>query len=173
MQAAFNRDQRVALLRGGLLVDDHAPYAVTLMYRSWPPVNAREHHAVQPNIGEITIGDQACNKASHCPVVGSALNWQGQPQLQLQLASSSPAIRHLICVVSLIFSLPLSRQISSLGFHRLLWGFGCFVAYRPVEGFLRVASNIRVAGHRKGLWSKGRLATPQMDASPDSGSMRN
>src|SRR3981081_2746683 len=41
--------------------------------------------------------------ASHCPVVGSALNWQGQPQLQLQLTTSSPAIRHLIFVGSLIF----------------------------------------------------------------------
>jgi hypothetical protein len=37
------------------------------------------------------------------PVVGSALNWQGQPQLQLQLPTSSPAIRHLIFVGSLIF----------------------------------------------------------------------
>jgi hypothetical protein len=35
--------------------------------------------------------------------VGSALNWQGQPQLQLQLANSSPAIRHLIFAGSLIF----------------------------------------------------------------------
>src|ERR1700675_3799982 len=42
-------------------------------------------------------------KASHCPVVGSALNWQGQPQLQLQLENSSPTIRHLICVGSPIF----------------------------------------------------------------------
>jgi hypothetical protein len=44
-------------------------------------------------------------KASQRPVVGSALNWQGQPQLQLQLANSSPAIRHLIFVGSLIFLL--------------------------------------------------------------------
>jgi hypothetical protein len=43
--------------------------------------------------------------ASHWPVVGSALNWQGQPQLQLQLTTSSPAIRHLIFVGSLIFPL--------------------------------------------------------------------
>src|SRR5258708_7511856 len=41
--------------------------------------------------------------ASQCPVVGSALNWQGQPQLQLQFTISSPAIRHLIFVGSLIF----------------------------------------------------------------------
>src|SRR6266481_3678120 len=44
-------------------------------------------------------------KASQRPVVGSALNWQGQPQLQLQLANSSPAIRHLIFVGSPIFLL--------------------------------------------------------------------
>jgi hypothetical protein len=42
-------------------------------------------------------------KASQRPGVGKALNWQGQPQLQLQLAASSPAIRHLIFVGSLIF----------------------------------------------------------------------
>jgi hypothetical protein len=45
--------------------------------------------------------------ASHCPVVGSALNWHGQPQLQLQLTTSSPAIRHLVFVGSLIFFLVL------------------------------------------------------------------
>jgi hypothetical protein len=44
-------------------------------------------------------------KASQRPVVGSALNWQGQPQLQLQLANSSPAIRHLIFVGSPVFLL--------------------------------------------------------------------
>src|SRR5690348_2581058 len=42
---------------------------------------------------------------SHRPVVGSALNWQGQPQLQLQLTTCSPAIRHLILAASLIFLL--------------------------------------------------------------------
>ena len=42
---------------------------------------------------------------SHRPVVGSALNWQGQPQLQLQLTTCSPAIRHVILVASLIFLL--------------------------------------------------------------------
>jgi hypothetical protein len=30
------------------------------------------------------------------PLVGSALNWQGQPQEQLQLAISGPCIRQLI-----------------------------------------------------------------------------
>src|SRR5260370_40938328 len=44
-------------------------------------------------------------KASQRPVVGSALNWQGQPQSQLQLANSSPAIRHLILVGSPMFLL--------------------------------------------------------------------
>src|SRR6059036_2220887 len=32
--------------------------------------------------------------ASHWPLVGSALNWQGQPQAQLQLVISSPASLH-------------------------------------------------------------------------------
>jgi hypothetical protein len=51
--------------------------------------------------------------ASQRPVVGNALNWQGQPQLQLQLANSSPAIRHLIFFGSLIFYLPITvRQRS-------------------------------------------------------------
>src|SRR5437879_1669665 len=38
--------------------------------------------------------------ASHRPVVGKALNWQGQPQAQLQFATSSPAIRHLVLVAA-------------------------------------------------------------------------
>jgi hypothetical protein len=50
--------------------------------------------------------------ASQCPVVGSALNWQGQPQLQLQLTTCSPAIRHLIFVGSLIFLLLQPRAFS-------------------------------------------------------------
>src|ERR1700757_1231177 len=50
-------------------------------------------------------------RASQCPVVGGALNWQGQPQLQLQLPTSSPAIRHLIFVGSLIFLLLASRLV--------------------------------------------------------------
>jgi hypothetical protein len=57
-------------------------------------------------------------KASQRPVVGNALNWQGQPQLQLQLAASSPAIRHLIFVGSLIFLLlHLATKHSSLKSH--------------------------------------------------------
>jgi hypothetical protein len=51
--------------------------------------------------------------ASQCPVVGSALNWQGQPQLQLQFTTSSPAICHLIFVGSLIF----------FSFHHIQFGF--------------------------------------------------
>jgi hypothetical protein len=47
----------------------------------------------------------ALTALGHRPVVGSALNWQGQPQLQLQLTTCSPAIRHLILVASLIFLL--------------------------------------------------------------------
>src|SRR5262245_35922745 len=50
--------------------------------------------------------------ASQCPVVGSALNWHGQPQLQLQLTTCSPAIRHLIFVGSLIFLLLQPRAFS-------------------------------------------------------------
>src|SRR5262245_40931846 len=67
MLAAFDCHQRVALLLGGLLVDDHAPYPVALMYRSRPPVNAREDHAAQPGIGEITIRDQTRNKSFAAP----------------------------------------------------------------------------------------------------------
>jgi hypothetical protein len=51
--------------------------------------------------------------ASHCPVVGSALNWQGQPQLQLQLTTSSPAIRHEVFVDSLIFLLQYHAELIS------------------------------------------------------------
>src|SRR6266481_4931050 len=49
---------------------------------------------------------------SHRPVVGSALNWQGQPQLQLQLTTCSPAIRHLILVGVLIFLLRFTAYLA-------------------------------------------------------------
>src|SRR5260221_8268737 len=53
--------------------------------------------------------------ASQCPVVGSALNWQGQPQLQLQFTISSPAVRHLIFVGSLIFFYSFTKLYRFLG----------------------------------------------------------
>src|ERR1700756_5698332 len=62
-------------------------------------------------------------RASHCPVVGSALNWQGQPQLQLQLTTSSPAIRHLIFVGSLIVLLLHNAAPPSKGMSRRDWVF--------------------------------------------------
>src|SRR5215472_12627894 len=56
-------------------------------------------------------------KASQRPVVGSALNWQGQSQLQLQLANSSPAIRHVICVGSPVFCCFMSPLLPIKGCH--------------------------------------------------------
>ena len=50
-------------LERNTLVDDHAPYTIALMCRSWPPVDAGEHHAVQSGIAEISVGDQARNKS--------------------------------------------------------------------------------------------------------------
>jgi hypothetical protein len=46
MLATIESDQRVALLLTGLFVDDRAPHAVALMYRSRPPIKASETHAV-------------------------------------------------------------------------------------------------------------------------------
>src|ERR1700758_3733612 len=57
-------------------------------------------------------------RASQCPVIGRALNWQGQPQLQLQFATSSPAIRHEVFVGWLILLLLHSRLLPGNGNRR-------------------------------------------------------
>src|SRR5271169_1259066 len=49
---------------------------------------------------------------SHMPFVGSALNWQGQPQAQLQLTTSSPAILHLILFIGLASRTPQYRHFA-------------------------------------------------------------
>src|SRR5271167_512042 len=53
--------------------------------------------------------------ASHRPLVGSALNWQGQPHAQSQLTTSSPTILHL----TLLMAKPLNGKQP-----RELWGVG-------------------------------------------------
>ena len=46
---------------------------------------------------------------SHCPLVGRALNWQGQPHAQLQLPISSPLMRHAGLVGAVMNVLPLDH----------------------------------------------------------------
>jgi len=57
MLAAVQSNQCLALLLAGLFVDDRAPHAVALMYRSGPPVKASETHAVQSGIAKISVAD--------------------------------------------------------------------------------------------------------------------
>jgi hypothetical protein len=39
-------DQRLSLLVGGLFIDNGAPYAVALVYRTGPPDGASKTHAI-------------------------------------------------------------------------------------------------------------------------------
>src|SRR5437763_8866397 len=49
---------------------------------------------------------RAATRASHRPVVGSALNWQGQPHAQLHVATSSATIRHEVFVAVAVITPP-------------------------------------------------------------------
>jgi hypothetical protein len=57
MLTAVQRNQRLALLLGSLSVDNRAPQTVALMYRSRPPVKARETHAVQSGVAKISVAN--------------------------------------------------------------------------------------------------------------------
>lgn len=66
-------------------------------------------------------------RASQRPVVGSALNWQGHPQAQLQLAISSPDILQDVVAMSHLLSdvLSLRPDFSRGGAWSLLAAVGC------------------------------------------------
>jgi hypothetical protein len=57
MLTAVKSDQCLALLLGGLFVDDRAPHAIALVYRSRKPVEASETHRVQSGVAEISVAD--------------------------------------------------------------------------------------------------------------------
>jgi arsenate reductase len=66
--------------------------------------------------------------ARQSPLVGSALNWQGQPQLQLQLVRLSPRIRHSVKAMAVsfgagrsIFPLPIEPEAKCSAWH-VRWG---------------------------------------------------
>src|SRR6516225_8428042 len=62
--AAFDRDVRITLLPGGVLVNDHATYAVAFMDRSWPAVDARKHYVVQSSTAKYPLLIRHVTKAS-------------------------------------------------------------------------------------------------------------
>jgi hypothetical protein len=102
---AVESNQRVALLLACLFVDNRAPHAVALKYRSRPPIKASETHSVQSGIAKISVSNLPRYKGLAVPGRRHRIKLAGTAQLQLQLASSSPASRHLIFVGSLIFVL--------------------------------------------------------------------
>ena len=56
--------------------------------------------SVEGRVSEVALVNPPATKASHRPVVGRALNWQGHPQAQLQLAISSPEMLHWVFAMS-------------------------------------------------------------------------
>ena len=88
--AAQKRFDGRALRRRSLLVDDVEGLAVAFVHRAWKPQDAGEDDAVEGVSPKWPLSIRHATKASQRPVVGSALNWHGHPQAQLQLPISSP-----------------------------------------------------------------------------------
>ena len=57
MLTAGQSDECLPLLLGGLFIDNGAPHAVALVYRTGPPNDGSETHAVQPSVAEISVVD--------------------------------------------------------------------------------------------------------------------
>src|SRR5258708_12695652 len=57
MLTAGQSDKCLPLLLGGLFIDNGAPHAVALVYRTGPPNDGSETHAVQPSVAEISLVD--------------------------------------------------------------------------------------------------------------------
>src|SRR5215475_4650883 len=55
--SAVECQQRLALGRGGVLVDDHVADAIALMDGTWPPENARESHTIELGMPEMSLAD--------------------------------------------------------------------------------------------------------------------
>src|SRR5438132_5161 len=96
-------------------------------------------------------------RASQFPVVGRALNWQGQPQAQLQLPISSPAIRHSVPVAALIRHPPVWPISGRL--YR--------AASRPVAGLVAQSTTRYNSGAAKEAGKCPRVTfAPDRDAEP-------
>ena len=48
---------------------------------------------VEPDVAEMPLVDPHGHRRTAVRLLGSALNWQGQPQSQLQVLSSGPSMR--------------------------------------------------------------------------------
>ena len=88
--AAQDLQQRVALLRRGALVDDglaprRGPHGWRRARRTCRRPSGRPAH-----VAEMPLSMRIATAARQLPFVGRALNWQGQPQSQLQVVISGP-----------------------------------------------------------------------------------
>src|SRR5260221_5237159 len=69
MLPAGQSDECLPLLLRGLFIDNGAPHAVALVYRTRPPDDGSETHAFQPAVAEISVADLPCS--SGFPLPGS------------------------------------------------------------------------------------------------------
>jgi hypothetical protein len=67
MLAAGQSDHYLSLLRSGLFIDNRAPHAVALVYRTRQPDYAGETNTVQPGVAEISLVDLTCSNAFTSP----------------------------------------------------------------------------------------------------------
>jgi hypothetical protein len=73
MLTAVESNHCLALIRGGLLIDDRTPHAVALVYRTRPPDDASETHAVQPGVAGPRVAAEG-NSASE--TIGGTIDVQ-------------------------------------------------------------------------------------------------
>jgi hypothetical protein len=67
MLTALQSGQCLALIRGRPFVDDRAPHAVALVYRTRPPDDGSKTHVVQPGVAEISLVDLPCSSGFTLP----------------------------------------------------------------------------------------------------------
>src|SRR4029450_4129128 len=103
MLTAVESDQRVALLLAGLFVDNRAPHAVALMYRSRPPIKASETHTVQSGVATISAPNLPPYKGFAVPGRRQRIELAGTAPAAIAVTHFFTAICHLIFVGSFIF----------------------------------------------------------------------
>src|SRR5258708_33130511 len=67
MLTAGQSDDCLPLLLGGLFIDNGAPHAVAVVYRTRPPDGCSKTQAFQPNVAEISIIDLPCSSGFTLP----------------------------------------------------------------------------------------------------------
>src|SRR5258708_39110767 len=77
MLTAGQSDEGPPLPLRGLFIDNGAPHAVALVYRTRPPDDGSETHAFQPAVAEISVADLPCSSGFALPGFGRGIELTG------------------------------------------------------------------------------------------------